>query len=143
MAVGIVAESWELAPEKSSAGAARRAVRAALVDRVEDDLVEDAVLLTSEIVTNAVVHARSSAVLTLAVTPGAVLVSVSDVCRYAPVVQEAAPEWESGRGLGIVDSIATAWGVHQHGEGGKTVWFQLDRRPGVDGSGCAAGTVLS
>lgn len=143
MAVGTVAESWELAPEQTAPWTARRAVRAALSEWVEEDVVETAVLLTSEVVTNAVVHARSTAVLTVALTPGAVLVSVSDVSRYAPVAQQAAPEWESGRGLGIVDTLASAWGVHHHPEGGKTVWFQLDRRPGVDGSGCAAGTVPS
>ena len=53
--------------------------------------------------------------------PGGVNGSVSE-----PVVLHNEPEAPNGRGMAIVEAMSTRWGVQAHGDGGKTVWFELD-----------------
>jgi anti-sigma regulatory factor (Ser/Thr protein kinase) len=103
--------------------------------------VTDAVLLTSELVTNAVLHARTPLVLSLAVAEDVIEVGVSDSDPRGPRPrrQEGAPwatrTWllgeppaETGRGLLLVDELADEWGVAQM-TGGKQIWFRLDAGP--------------
>src|SRR4051794_20061974 len=94
-------------------------------------------LLVSELVTNAVGHARRTSVLTLAVAVGMIEVGVTEVgsSRHTIPTQRdvvvpgvpGVPEVlrESGRGLMIVEALSHDWGVSADG-GGKQVWF---RRP--------------
>ncbi|MEZ0494516.1 SpoIIE family protein phosphatase [Kineococcus sp. TBRC 1896] len=117
------------APESS--GAARRAVRRlALDDGWDEDTVEVAALLVSELVTNAVLHGRSDVGLQVASSADRLLVEVSDDNDRVPEVLPADPDALSGRGLQLVDLAASAWGCRP-GEGpegtGKVVWFTLDR----------------
>ena len=110
----------------ASAGAARRFVADALAGAgVERDVVDLAELLTSEIVTNAVVHARSMAEVGVDRVGDAVRVEVLDVAPSLPHVRHVPPEATAGRGLAIVEALANRWGVEPRGESGKVVWFEL------------------
>jgi anti-sigma regulatory factor (Ser/Thr protein kinase) len=103
---------------------ARRAVRAALSAQ-PPELVETAVLLTSELVTNAVVHAGDSATLVIESAERVARIEVVDpghATYLAPL--RLGPSSESGRGLAIVEDLADAWGVDSR-VGGKAVWFEL------------------
>lgn len=88
----------------------------------------DAQLLVSEIVTNAVVHGRPTITLRVSIDPPGIGVAVHDTGESLPGappdgVDPAAP---SGRGLLIVQALATAWGITPSDpEPGKTVWFRL------------------
>ena len=81
-------------------------------------------LLLSEVVTNAILHARSEIEVHV-VNHGPVLrVEVRDHGAGAPVVRRQAHDATSGRGLAIVEQVATAWGVTQLPDG-KMVWFEI------------------
>ncbi|MGW6132522.1 ATP-binding protein [Cellulomonas sp. NPDC055163] len=81
-------------------------------------------LLASEVLTNAVVHgpADGHVVVRTAYRDGTFSVAVTDQSPELPVLREAHPTATSGRGLHVVDSSATAWGVDPTATG-KTVWF--------------------
>ncbi|MFJ8648428.1 ATP-binding protein [Streptomyces sp. NPDC093546] len=83
-------------------------------------------LLTSELVTNALIHTRHGAVVTATVHPGSVLrVEVRDFDGAPPLPHiSVADDSTHGRGLFLVQALADAWGVRGHGMG-KTVWFEL------------------
>jgi anti-sigma regulatory factor (Ser/Thr protein kinase) len=101
-------------------------------------LVDDARLLVSELATNATLHsgARTFALSVTATAPGGVRIAVGDdgpvpaaavVRRSRPAGRDAAgarPATTTGRGLGIVEELASAWGVHVDGAT-KWVWFEL------------------
>ncbi|WP_149829936.1 ATP-binding protein [Streptomyces tailanensis] len=94
-----------------------------------DALVDDAVLCTSELVTNSCVHAKGSggALLLLDTDDydSAVRVTVYDRDRTPPSLHEGY-DAESGRGLWIVDTVTGGrWGTEHLGAAGKGVWFEL------------------
>lgn len=91
---------------------------------LEHDL-HDAVLLASELATNAVVHARSAFEVAVSTDDGHLRVEVSDADPGVPQVQWVPAGATSGRGLLIVETLASAWGVTPLEGGGKTVWFEL------------------
>ncbi|WP_228900560.1 ATP-binding protein [Streptomyces sp. DH1] len=87
---------------------------------------EIAELLTSELVTNALVHTDDGAVLTATVGPRALRVEVRDHAGRPPRPRDPRPEESTGgRGLLLVQSLADDWGVLPWGAG-KSVWFELD-----------------
>lgn len=109
--------------------AAVRTARAFVRDRcraagVADDVRDVAMLLASECVTNAFMHGRSEARLSVTVGAGRVLVEVGDDnSRHpAPVVPD--PDALDGRGLAIVASLASAWGTRDQAYG-KVIWFEV------------------
>jgi len=91
---------------------------------LDDDLTDTAVLLTSELVTNAVVHGRSEVRLRVLPQERGVRVEVGDDNDRAPVVQPHDEDALSGRGVSLIDDVADAWGVEQ-AEIGKVVWFTV------------------
>lgn len=102
---------------------------------VDADAAETAVLLTSETVTNAVIHGRSEVRLCAEVTQGWVQVGVGDDNSRHPRLQTQDAQALDGRGLQILELAASRWGVEEQ-EVGKVVWFQVDRstdRPGAVG----------
>lgn len=103
----------------------RLCARAAL----DEDLCDSAVLLTSEVVTNAVIHGRSEARLRVVVAADRIRVEVGDDNSRHPVVQPPDHDALDGRGLHLLDLVATDWGVRDD-RIGKTVWFEIraDRR---------------
>ncbi len=127
----------ELEPEMGAVADARRAVTSALQRWELPTLAPDAELLVSELVTNALVHARTGTSLTLAVADGMLEVGVADRspdsvphARTVDDAGEAAVEdWraEGGRGLQLVELVSDEWGVSVMPEG-KQVWFRI----GVD-----------
>jgi anti-sigma regulatory factor (Ser/Thr protein kinase) len=101
------------------------------VDDLPADAYDNAVLLVSELVTNAVRHGRAQITLRLAANRDLVHVEVTDDGDTLPVPRDHAPARSEpgGRGLWIVDAIASSWGVALRSSAtGKTVWFVL-RRP--------------
>lgn len=113
---------------------ARRLVRTALHGTGLDDLIMDAVLLTSEVCENAVLHAGTSFDLELTVSGDEVTVAVTDHGSAALENHRARPTEPGsratthGRGLLLVERIASAWGTRHDGTGHQ-VWFTLSRSP--------------
>lgn len=108
--------------------AARRWVREVLEQFGCHELVDDAELLVSEVVTNAVLHGGiSQAPVTVTPIVGGVRIDVvdpADAFPAEPVV--SALDTPGGLGLGIVDTLARSWGVEPTYRG-KVVWFELVR----------------
>ncbi len=104
----------------------RRALRELLRHWGMPGRSETAELLTSELVTNALVHTDHDAVLTATVGPRRLRVEVRDFVGRRPRLRvPEADDGTHGRGLVLVQSLADAWGVRAHGVG-KAVWFELD-----------------
>ena len=108
---------------------ARKAITDWLRGRVEGSALEDARLLVSELVTNAVRHQRSEGDIEMSVDVGRrrVRVEVTDPGAGfdRPRVGEPPPDALGGRGLLIVDRVAARWGVASSRP--TRVWFELDR----------------
>lgn len=105
---------------------ARRAMRELLRHWGKPGSSEIAELLTSELVTNALVHTDRDAVLTATVSPRGLRVEVRDFVGRRPRLRVPnADDGTHGRGLVLVESLADAWGVQAHGVG-KSVWFELN-----------------
>ncbi len=96
-------------------------------DHLRPELVEDAQLLVSEIVANAVLYGRPDVVLRVRIDPPGIGVTVTDTGAALPTLsQRPDPAQPCGRGLLIVDALASAWGVvPEEPPPGKAVWFQL------------------
>jgi anti-sigma regulatory factor (Ser/Thr protein kinase) len=94
-------------------------------------LLDDLELLVSEVVTNALIHAHSEVDLRLREYPDRVRVETRDSDPYPPVPtalleeETSNQEAESGRGLLIVDALASTWGSSPAGRG-KITWFEID-----------------
>lgn len=114
-----------LAPDPTSAAAARRFVRSALADWGAPSLDELASLLVTELVTNAILHTRSGPTVTARLSGRRLRVEVADDDRSPPVRQPCDPRAATGRGLILVDELALAWGTRPTGTG-KVVWFELE-----------------
>ncbi|MEU8978192.1 ATP-binding protein [Streptomyces sp. NPDC048309] len=105
---------------------ARRALRELLRHWGKPGRSEIAELLTSELVTNALIHTDHDAILTATVGPHGLRVEVRDFVGRRPRPRvPIADDGTHGRGLVLVQSLADAWGVRAHGVG-KAVWFELD-----------------
>lgn len=118
----------QLRDDLVSAGAARRAVHALVGDEAIE-FVRDALVLTSELVTNATLHGEGERQMEADFDEGSgtLLVVVSDQSDGEPVPRfDLTPDAIGGRGLLIVDRLATAWGTSPT-DTGKSVWFRLDR----------------
>jgi anti-sigma regulatory factor (Ser/Thr protein kinase) len=92
------------------------------------ELADTACLLASEILTNAVRHAHTPIGLRLYRAAGDVTVEITDDNTHLPARRLADPDDENGRGLMLVESLASAWGARPT-RTGKSVWFTLDLVP--------------
>jgi CheY-like chemotaxis protein/anti-sigma regulatory factor (Ser/Thr protein kinase) len=117
--------SLGLPAETSSSRTARRFIRN-LLDTHGQDLIADVELLVSELVTNAVLHASSAPRLEVQVSAGAVRVAVHDDDPSLPERRVPDADRPGGRGLNMVEQLASRWGAEAHDDG-KVVWFEIDR----------------
>lgn len=114
-----------LAAEPRSAGQARGTVRDLLTHAGLEGLADEATLLVSEVVTNAVLHAATRIELVCKLETGRLCVEVRDRSPVLPGRRHYHDDAMTGRGLGLVEQLASAWGVEPDSTGGKTVWFEL------------------
>ncbi|GII85451.1 hypothetical protein Ssi03_34410 [Sphaerisporangium siamense] len=137
--IPLLGQKWIPADEKCIASA-RRFVRDVALDwKAADKVPAVAELLTSEVVTNALVHGMKalpvSSTIRIAVRRDGSLMTVEvyDSCVTIPRMRSAESMETSGRGLAIVQALACKWGwiLHHHG---KTVWFHLTAWPQSDPS---------
>ncbi|GAB3644454.1 hypothetical protein GCM10028832_33100 [Streptomyces sparsus] len=118
-----------------SAAAARRLLRVALAVWDLADLAEDGTVIVSELVSNAVRHARRESVRVVIDRPGParVRIGVVDFSKARPVRRNPGAEDESGRGIALVRELAEAWGTELL-PWGKHVWAELHGR--FEGDAC-------
>ena len=121
-----------LATGPAAPAEARRRVRDAIRSwRVPVDL-DAALLLTSELVTNAVRHEAGqraqAVVLAIACSRGRLRVDVHDTSRSLPAVAEVPADAETGRGLLLVETLSDEWGFYRT-PAGKAVYFTLAFEP--------------
>ncbi|WP_328291822.1 ATP-binding protein [Kineococcus sp. NBC_00420] len=114
-----------LEPSPRSVSAARRFVRSHVPD-LPVETGESLELMTSELVTNAVLHARTIVNVEVVVAATSVVVGVHDQDRVTSL-QTPYGDREGGWGLGLVGALAHSWSMVSHPQGGKTVWFRLLR----------------
>ena len=110
-------------PTPEGARAARHFVQAAL-DDLDLEVCDTVVLLTSELATNAMLHARTDFEVAVARGEDALRIEVTDGNTRLPQPCMAPADATTGRGLALVDAMASAWGADRHGRG-KTVWFEM------------------
>ena len=124
-AVDVVACSWP--PVPSNVAAARRFVAAALTTwRQPEALVDAVVLVTSEMATNAVLHAGSDFEVSVQRLPDGLLLRVNDHSPRPPVQRSCSATSTTGRGTYLLDALCRGWGAVDDGLGGKAVWALLD-----------------
>lgn len=92
-----------------------------------DELIEAAVLLTSEVLTNVVLHARTASLLAVSRAGDDVTVEVSDGSPVRPRIRPTGPQATTGRGLALLDQLASSWTVVAT-DTGKTLRFTLSGR---------------
>jgi anti-sigma regulatory factor (Ser/Thr protein kinase) len=106
-------------------GVAREQVRE-FAQRLAPATLDDAVLMVSELVTNAVLHGRPEVTLHASLSADCLSVAVGDRGNDPITPQLPTAEDEHGRGLSMVNALAAHWGVTQRDGGtGKHVWFDL------------------
>jgi anti-sigma regulatory factor (Ser/Thr protein kinase) len=110
--------------EYRSAGVARRFLRATLDDWDAAGFTDNAELILTELVTNAILHAKTEIVIRVDLGARALRLEVADGSPRQPIARHYSAEATTGRGLGLVDALAERWGV-QPGADGKTVWAEL------------------
>lgn len=119
----------------NSCAVARQFVRTGLLGARWAGDVEAAVLLSSELVANALGHARSPCFLALRVERTRLRVEVADADPDPPVVGHPGIDSAHGRGLVLLDALASAWGSRVEEGRGKTIWFELSVQAGRRGRG--------
>ena len=116
----------ELDPDPDGPRRARGFLRGVLSQCGQQQLARTADVLISELVTNAVVHARSPVHLKVAVREVAVRVEVTDASALPPRLEPPRADATAGRGLQLVDALADEWAYEVVPGDGKTVWFQIN-----------------
>lgn len=109
---------------------ARAVVREACEQWDLAEVADDAVLVVSELVENAVRHARSESVLRVELRPHGLSLAVRDDDPAPPVLEWPDPDVPGHRGVQLVDRISVAWGCVPSSAGGKIVWAVLGLREG-------------
>ncbi|MGB9378059.1 MAG: ATP-binding protein [Mycobacteriales bacterium] len=104
---------------------ARRLARTALDRWGLGTLDEVVVLLVSELTTNAILHAHSPVEISLQASSDEVRVDVCDDSPVPPRVRWFSTEAATGRGMRLLNTLASSWGVQHNPGGGKCVWFTL------------------
>lgn len=116
--------SLNLAPNPASVGEARRFTVDTLRGWGRDDLAASGALLVTELVTNAILHARTMVQVILERRADIVRVEVRDGSPVRPALRNHGLDATTGRGLALVATLAESWGV-DISAAGKVVWAQL------------------
>lgn len=124
---GLVALTRSLPGSGQSASAARSMIASTLAD-CPDDTIAMAQLLVSELVTNAVLHARTGLLLKIDLDSSVVRISVKDGSSASPQPHPSSVDALGGRGLSLVNGLSSSWGWDRIGAG-KQVWFELALPP--------------
>jgi anti-sigma regulatory factor (Ser/Thr protein kinase) len=115
----------ELPSASTAPRAARRMLRDTLALWDLESLLDVAGLLTSELVTNVVRHVGTPMTVRVRRLASGIRVEVDDPSPERPMVRRVRPPSEHGRGVFLVDALATGWGTETTATG-KTVWFELE-----------------
>ncbi|MFP3906571.1 MAG: ATP-binding protein [Acidimicrobiales bacterium] len=115
---------WDVEPDTTMVAETRRRTGELLSEWGCQAMVTDAQLVVSELVNNAILHAGSSCRVSLALSDQRLTIEVTDDDPSPPEPQPFDPHREGGRGLLIVSTLATRWGIEPVGTG-KTVWAEL------------------
>lgn len=116
----------DLPAEPSSVREARSFVKRVLVERGFNDAVDLVTLLVSELATNAVLHARTAYSVIVSTSRQDVTVEVLDGSDVPPRHRQNSSSAATGRGVALVDRLATSWGTSQASNGfAKGVWFTV------------------
>ena len=115
-------------PRGDSVAIARHAVHSFCTHHALAPFADDAALLTSELVSNAIRHSGGLITLVALSRDGSLTVNVRDAGDGddKPIAMLPTPTAESGRGLFVVDAVASEWGTTPHPDG-TSVWFRLSR----------------
>jgi len=116
--------SVDLPPEPASATRARALARERFSQSCSRDTLDTIALLVTELVTNAILHARTTMQLTLDTRPGVVRITVEDESNEQPTLQHYTSDAVTGRGLALVEQLASSWGVEDT-PNGKLVWCHI------------------
>lgn len=117
--------STSLEPRLESVGEARRFVQRCCVEWGCAAAVDDAKLVATELVTNAILHAGTPCGLRMRFSGDVLRFEVGDGGVGSPDLETADVLDESGRGLLLVSAMCMAWGVDADDDGGKVVWAEL------------------
>jgi CheY-like chemotaxis protein len=117
----------ELRRDLGSVMQARRFVRETFAAWGVSRAVDDALIVVSELVTNAITHADSPCQVRLSIDRTSVRVEVSDEGVGTPDPQPPSATSEHGRGLHLIGALTAAWGIQQIPDDGKIVWAELPR----------------
>lgn len=121
----------EFAHDVRSVASARQFVRTVLT-RWNCDY-EEALLVAGELAANAVMYGRGRFRVSLRHEQGTIVLEVSDSSPEPPVLSIPDPHAERGRGLLIVNAVASRWGTRPAPGGGKTVWAELEAHSAEEG----------
>lgn len=138
--LGALAAHGSFPPTAESIAAARRLVRNALRGWAVGEVTGDALLIASELCTNAVIHAGTEFTVSCTHLGGAIRLAVRDgypVRTLPTAVTAPGGQQTSGRGLLLCAALSSAWGV-DYDKTGKLVWCQLDL-PGAESGPVQAG----
>jgi anti-sigma regulatory factor (Ser/Thr protein kinase) len=111
-------------PADARSPKAARSILGVALEGFPSDTTELAQLLVSELVTNAVLHAESGVVLRVRIAGKRIEIAVEDSSHSHPNPKTPSGDMPGGRGLQLIDSLATSWGWDPL-SGGKRVWFEL------------------
>jgi DNA-binding NarL/FixJ family response regulator len=119
----------ELPEALSSVRTARRFVTGKVTEWKVEPILDDALLVVSELAANAITHAESGCRIRLSLNPATLRIDVIDTGTGTPEPQPASSTEEHGRGLLLVAALTTAWGLEIVPGEGKLVWAELARPP--------------
>jgi CheY-like chemotaxis protein len=125
-ATSTLAATIEVDPDRTEIRRVRRFVEERCLEWGCEDRLDDALLVVSELATNAALHAGTPYVVTARRRRGALRLDVIDGSEVAPELREHGDrDAEGGRGLYLVSAMSAAWGVERRSGGGKIVWADL------------------
>lgn len=123
--VKVIEASTDFPPDAASVSLARRFARQTLDAWGLAPMSDEVELVASELVTNAVLHAQSSPKITLRRDGNRIRLEVSDASAVPPLQRHFGVTAATGRGIGLVDAMASTWGTTARANG-KTVWCEFE-----------------